>query len=222
MLKLKKVFVLPTIAFCILIFPGCSNPKDANKKNFKIAINKFLEKEPVCIRIPYGDTQSNGRDSSSFPRYIAKNEQDQYLHADRDENQFNTLVDIGLMKVEDSSIEVEQLFSRKKNNIPVHAYSLSDLGKKLVSNNDNSQFCYGIPTVDEVTQFTEPSSMMGMGVTMSYVKYRYHIKDIPPWAKNKKVREAFEKIQQDLSENLDGETTLILSSEGWVNDSEIR
>jgi membrane-associated phospholipid phosphatase len=44
--------------FCMLctlfVFPlaSCSQPKAANATNFKIAINKYLAKDPLCLWIP--------------------------------------------------------------------------------------------------------------------------------------------------------------------------
>jgi hypothetical protein len=42
-----------------------------------------------------------------------------------------------------------------------------------------------------------------MGMTISQVSYKYHLADLPDWAKNPKVKSAFPDLARSTAESLD-------------------
>lgn len=80
---------------------------------------------------------------------------------------------------------------------------------------DQKEFCYGIPVLDEVVRFTEPANAFGMTVTE--VTYRYRLTNIPGWAMNPAVAQAF-FLQNQLAAEArpqEAKMDLILTSDGW-------
>lgn len=215
------------IAALALLSAACSNPKAANKNNFQHAIQDWIGDHPPCIDVPGGDVDA-ANSSAGLPRYMT---------ADASPNQFtndahkkrlaplNVLVDAGLLKVTPTTITEQSwmpgIAGRKVN---VLAYDLTDKGKAALPKaggtstigGGGASLCYGKPTVDEVTQFTEPGDMMG--IKASQVSYRYHLAALPDWAKNAKVRAAFPKIEQDSATSLEGKAAVVLTNEGWKHE----
>lgn len=162
-----------------------------------------------------------------FPRYIdARPAANDFAKQNRQREQapFDALVDAGLLKVEETTISVKVgLWGNDQGEIPVRAYNLSEDGSKAVTSTGEKtaismpshRFCYGVPTVDEITQFTEPAD--AMGVKVSQVSYRYHLKDLPGWATNAKMLAAFPQLARDTVESLEARTAVILTNEGWVH-----
>src|SRR5690606_13761828 len=93
-------------------------------------------------------------------------------------------------------------------------------GEKTVFRMPSHRFCYGVPTVDEIVQFAEPAD--AMGVKVSQVSYRYHLKDLPGWATNEKMLAAFPQLARDTAESIEARTAVILTNEGWVHQKAAR
>lgn len=206
---------------------GCSDPKAANKDNFKTAINDWIEKTPPCLSVPRSAVTPVAANGAPFPRYIdARPTTSEFAMQSRQREQapFDALVDAGLLKVEEATINVQVgLFGDQQSEIPVRAYDLSEDGSKAVTSKGEKtvistpahSLCYGVPTVDEVTQFTEPAD--AMGVKVSQVRYRYHLKDLPGWATNAKMVAAFPQLARDTAESIEARAAVILTNEGWVH-----
>lgn len=209
---------------------ACSNPKEASKGNFEHAINAWIEKNPPCLNLPDSTVTPDGAGDAAFPRYVdASPVTARFAIENRQRRQapFDALVDAGLMKVQETRIPVKMMFGGAKE-VPVRAYDLTDAGKKAVSSEgEKSAFgpprqklCYGTPTVDEIVQFTEPAD--ALGVKMSRVTYRYHLKDLPDWAQNAKMRAAFPRLEKESAEGLDASAVVVLTNEGWVHEAAAR
>ena len=97
----------------------------------------------------------------------------------------DALVEAGLLTKRDT--EVKAMFGNKME--PATEYQVTDTGKKfLVANGANTMagqdaFCSGKYTVVEVSNFTEPSDMMG--VKLSQVNYRYKVEGADDWPNRK-------------------------------------
>jgi hypothetical protein len=223
--SLKRTHVVVALA---LLAGACSNPKAANKSNFQHAIQDWIGDHPPCIDVPGGDVDAAGRSSSGMPRYMTTEASTNRFAKDAHEQRLaplNVLVNAGLLKVTPATVsEQSWMPGVPGKKIDVLAYDLTDKGKAALPKTGGSatiggprgSLCYGKPTVDEVTQFTEPGDMMG--IKASQVSYRYHLADLPDWAKDPKVRAAFPKIEQDSASSLEGKAAVVLTNDGWKHE----
>jgi len=211
-----------------LAVAGCSDPKEASKDNFETAINAWIEKNPPCLSVPRSQIKPDGADDAPFPRYLdASPVTAKYLLEGRARERapFDALVDAGLLQVEETTISAKVgLFGNQDREVPVRAYDLTDAGRKAIStegektafSSPSQRFCYGTPSVDEIVQFTEPAD--AMGVKVSRVAYRYHLKDLPDWARNEKMQLAFPQLKKDTADSIDDKAAVILTNDGWVHE----
>lgn len=211
-----------------LALSGCSDPKEASKSNFESAIDAWISKNPPCLSVPHGSIEPREATDRPFPRYLDSSPVTASFALENRERQrapFDALVDAGLLKVEETTIEAKAgLFADTVQKVPVRAYDLTDAGTRAIStkrettafSSPSQHFCYGTPKVDEIDQFTEPGDAMGMKV--SQVSYRYHIADLPAWAKNTLMQAAFPQLAKDTAESLKGKAAVVLTNEGWVHE----
>ena len=222
---MRRALILATIA---LSATACSDEKVASKDNFKKVIDAYIGDHPPCIAIPTSPDHPEGAPPAAFPRYVSAASTTsvfQQQARERERAPFDALVDAGLFSVTDTSIKVRNsLFGNGTVDMPVRAYELTPEGKKAVSevgaraaiSAGQQQFCYGKPTVDEVTMFTEPGDVMG--VTVSRVDYRYHLADLPAWTTHASMLDAFPQLRRDTASSIDAHAEVIKTGDGWVHE----
>lgn len=228
---MKSIAVIP-LCIVALGLSGCGDSKKPSKANFKAAINQWVETQPHCISIPRSGLSPAEPSDEAFPRYIDATPVTSELaqsNRQREQAPFDALVDAGLMVMTETTIEVRaSFFGDQTKAVQVRAYDLSDdglkavvsKGEKTAFSTPSQQLCYGTPTVDEVVQFTEPADMMGM--KLSQVNYRYHLKGLAGWAKNAGMQEAFAQLKRDAADSLEGKAVLVLTNDGWVHEKAAR
>ncbi|MBE2994242.1 hypothetical protein IFR23_19820 [Sphingomonas sp. CFBP 13603] len=208
----------------MVLLAGCSNPKKASEGNFEKAINAYLEKKPMCINAPTSTTKATGHDDdrTPYPAYVAMPTASagQSNFEDRIRS-FDALVKAGLASTSTGTIDTKGSWGSADEKLAVKIYNLTEDGKKAFvkspdGNPYGSEFCYGTPVVDEVTQFTEPSD--AFGAMFSSVAYTYHVKDQASWATNPAMIEAFPSLKQATGDKLEGKTTVVLTNNGWVDN----
>lgn len=190
-----------------LSLSGCANPKDANKGNFKAAINDYLENKRACVRL----TARFGT-NIAFPYKTSRN----YYTSNQQKLRKFTVLGFLSSQVTDNS--------RYRRRV---IYNLTDKG---LSHFDESRsgFCYGKLRVKEILNFTEPNSNSNsvafqyspqFGYTTSTVNYTVETIDIENWAKSKETQQMFPTIKSRLNKDkpLRYTTTLILTNNGWVH-----
>ena len=180
---------------------GCSNPKDANKANFKAAINEYFKTKSACIRLGRG---------IQFPHEVNR-----YSF---NKSKLNKFVAIGFLS---SGIIETSGYSRKT------VYDLTEKGKSHFNQLENG-FCFGKLRVKEITNFTEPTSKAASyyyspftDYTTSTVNYTAKVIDVDSWVKSKEVQNAFPSIAAlyDRKKSPVQDTTvLILTNNGWVHN----
>ena len=74
-------------------------------------------------------------------------------------------------------------------------------------------FCYGHRVATAIDNFSAPAPRNGFPETD--VVYRYHMEDVPTWAKSDSVKRAFPKMAQQTSGDLTDKATLAGTSAGW-------
>ena len=145
---------------------GCSSPTEANKDNFKAAINDFYEVKKECLDI--------GKLPITTPE-------------SKDYSLVNELEKLGFLQAEKTQMEYESAQSlfglEDSKQVPALKYSLTPKGESIatIDTSDEVSFCYAQYEVVEIVDFTEPTE--SDGYTISRVNYDYKISDIAEWAK---------------------------------------
>ncbi len=208
--KAKCFFAVILIAFFVT---GCSSPKDANKKNFKKAINAHLEKQ--CILISPRPVFYK-----QFPVTV------KLRNMPKETEKFDALVKVGLLEVKTGTTQAYQsLFGSKKITVPTKTYSLSEKGKMDFKSIDDglmgtkAGFCIANYEINEIINFSEPSQ--DMGYTVSQVNYTVSPVNIKDWASNPEVLAAFPRITEKLQKNKKQSATLVLMNDGWTHEKDM-
>ncbi len=219
----KSIFISASI---IALLAGCSSPKDASKDNFKKVINNYLEKS--CVKI---SPRKNG-----FPVTIKLRPEDtKWAIKENADNirQYEALVSVGVLELKEGTAqEPKNMFSTDKITVKTKTYSLTKKGKDAFFDHSKESsldssfagfrrgFCVATYEVNEVTNFSEPSQ--AMGYTISNVNYSYSPRDIKDWATQESIQQAFPRLAKELAENQKRTATLVLMSDGWIHEKEMK
>jgi len=187
--RLSSRTMLVLLAF--IFVAGCSSKKDANKGNFKDAINSYYSAHPEClwsttVKFP---TRSDTSDSNKTTEYDA-------------------LTDQGLLTRQQDSRKVF-IFGTKQ----VNDYDLSDKGRAAWTADPQQpgygNFCFGHRDVTSVDDFSVNGGTAN-------VDYHYELGGVATWANNPEVKTAFPTVQADLASPLSDKATLTLTDNGWL------
>ncbi len=203
-------------AICIFLFFisvfGCDDPKKANHDNFTKAIQPYLEsKFPSCF---YHGTFPEKKETLSFSF----------------SNKFkklDVLVNAGLVEFKKKEVKKVRLITGGYKKVAVGEYYLTVKGKSVYQENAGETlsgkkiggFCIGKPQITEITNFTEPNNIFGH--TISNVKFKYRVDNIPDWAKSNILLSSFSLIRKyadSEKNNINDTAVLILTDKGWVHE----
>lgn len=179
---------------------GCSSPTEANKDNFKAAINDFYEVKKECI------------DIGKLP--ITTPESKDYSVVDE-------LEKLGFLQAEETQMEYESAKSlfglEDSKQVPALKYSLTPKGESIASIDarEKVSFCYARYEVVEIVDFTEPTE--SDGYTISRVNYDYKIGDIAEWAKTSTfLQDNNYSLKQAMKNEVKkGSTVLVKMNDKW-------
>lgn len=179
---------------------GCSSPTEANKDNFKAAINDFYEVKKECL------------DIGKLPITTAESENYSVV---------NELEKLGFLQAEETQMEYESAKSlfglEDSKQVPALKYSLTPKGETMASidSKDNVSFCYAQNEVVEIVDFTEPNE--SDGYTISRVNYDYKIGDIAEWAKTSTfLQENNNNLKQAMKNEVKkGSAVLVKMNDKW-------
>ncbi|KDB72279.1 hypothetical protein AZ21_0494 [Bordetella bronchiseptica B20-10725633] len=198
----REVSAITSLA---LTLAACGSAKDANNSNFSKAIQAYLDTQKgLCAAIP----------AKGLPFTLAN----QDMLGGQSKKRADALVDAGLLTKRDT--EVKAMFGNKME--PATEYQITDTGKKfLVANGANTMagqdaFCSGKYTVVEVSNFTEPSDMMG--VKLSQVNYRYKVEGADDWAKSESMRANYKNFAERTQGDIQGKAAVILTNDRWMHE----
>jgi len=188
---------------------ACGSSKEASKANFAKAIDAHYAANCAAFDFSMGTRLfAKFSDGGGFPVSVADG-----IEAGHPEKHmgapFEAIEKVGLLTSKPTEVQAG-LFGAK---LPGKEYSLTDAGTKALSKPGRSSFCVGHRKVDEVVQFSEPSS--GMGQTVSQAKYTYTVVDVPAWANDPAVRAAFPELAEVLKPKKEARVDLVLMNDGW-------
>ena len=199
------IFRITIVAAAILV-SGCADPKVANEKNFKLAIQERLDTiYPKCYV------------EANFPLTTDK--------IGYNKSTFTALTTAGLLSVKDEPREVKvHLFSNETRTVVEPVFSLTEEGKKFYKPDAEKDaygkptggFCFGKATIKEISEFTEPADAGGMRA--SQVTYTYQVSDFPAWAKLPEISAAITKLKIDVESEktpIKDMDILVLTNNGW-------
>jgi hypothetical protein len=180
------------LACCLMVLAsGCSSKKDANKDNFKQAIDTYYSTHPECL----------WSTAVKFPTRADTSDANQTT-------QYDALTDQGLLTRQQDSRKVF-IFGTKQ----VNDYDLSEKGRAAWTVDPQQpgygNFCYGHRDVTAVDDFTAN----GGTATASY---HYQLGGVAPWASNAEIMTAFPTVQASLASPLSDKANLTLTDNGWV------
>lgn len=204
------------LAVVAALVAGCSDPKAATEKNFKVAMQSYLDTAyPKCYILQKFPTTA---------QFIEKK------GAQQEKETLKTLTKAGLLfEKEIERQEIKDIFNGGGMKTFVKStFDLTDEGKKYYKNDIKKNFmgesvggfCFGKATVKAITQFSEPGEMMGQKV--SRVNYEYTVSDLPKWATSPEVTASINSLKADAESNVTPVKALnaaILTNNGWVHES---
>lgn len=191
-----------------MVLAGCSDPKRANDKNFKNAIQAYLDTVyPKCYFY------------AKFPLQIDTDFLDRRAA-------LQGLAKAGLLTEKELSRKEFKNWSGSSTLLIKSEYALTDTGRKYYNadagqpiNRDTGGFCVGKATVREITLFTEPADMFGHRVTQ--VNYTYRVDKLPDWAALPEVTSAIPALKEAVNSAatpINATNTLILTNNGWAHE----
>jgi hypothetical protein len=200
------------IASATVLLSACSNPKDANEKNFAAATEMYLQKRgTLCLdlrqRWPVENILAEG--SSSTTNSAAE--------------RLTALEAAGLVRSE--RVERAQPGGRPST---IVRYDLTDMGRQYTRPTERIVFtvsaeeekkpaldlCYGQKTLASITKWEGPMKFGDYQEAGIY--YTYVIKDVAPWADDEAMQRMFTSMKRELVEvPKEGQLSVKLTSAGW-------
>lgn len=92
--------------------------------------------------------------------------------------------------------------------VQVSRYVTTPMGERVAP-----RFCYGHRVATAIDSFTPPAPRNGFPETD--VVYRYHMEDLPMWARSEEMRQAFPKMAQQAGGDSTDKATLAGTMAGW-------
>lgn len=214
----KAIFLLSGSA---LILSACGNdPKVANEANFEQALNVHFAKIKQCVGIG-GEPNDEG--------IIQEFRIDGSIQ-DKNLPFYNGLVSLGLLETISYQKDVKTFSGQVTGKAEWVGFKFSGLGSTYLRPTDldkgafstgTLQLCFGTPQVVEVTNFTEPSEVMGL--KSSNVRYTYKLVDIAPWANDPILSTQFKWLSKRLSnQSISKDDDMVLTNNGWVHHSAVK
>ncbi len=191
---------------------GCSNPNTADNANFSKAVKTYFQKKPeltaACIPLAFVE---------QFPAKIATSD----AFSKNTLMQLEALTQAGLLTESNTTLPVSAIGLGQSHTESAKEFTLTDLGKKyIIIGTDffdsSPNLCFATPKLKDITNFTTPADAMGYRV--SQVSYEYNLTDIPSWAASSLVQKAFPQIAQSLNKTISGNSTFVLTHQGWQNE----
>lgn len=158
---------------------ACSDPQAANASNFQVAIQRYLDTQPLCIQVPLTDLPGEALEGG--------------LH----QQQLDALIEVGLLDAQ-SVMRAHGHRSDAETRVPGYRYTVADKGTEFLSGSRSvysgqPQLCVGKPTVTRIVRFSEAPGQQS--VQSSQVVYAYEYRHVPDWATDPRMTRSFNKLR---------------------------
>lgn len=211
----KSMILIGLLACCSL---GCDSKK-ASTGNFKAALQKHFDENPVCVNPSY----------SGYPEQIEIGPNGKPRDTDYEAKQAEALKDAGLLTVKAAITTATDPYAtmmhQPQRQIPILVYSLAqgheEAWKTAGPNDKDPKLCYAKVHVKSVDNFTEPGDMLGHRI--SEADYTYELTDVASWAQRPALQEAFPMLKRQLDAREGRSKAMLeLTNNGWQTDSSTR
>jgi hypothetical protein len=207
--RLMQIRTLALAIAAVVALSACGSSKNASKQNFAKAIDAHYATNCTALDFSMGTRLfAKFSEGGGFPASVADG-----VEAGHPEKHtgapFEALEKVGLLTSKTTEVQAG-LFGAK---VAGKEYSLTEAGTKALLKPGRASFCVGHRKVDEVVQFSEPSS--GMGQTVSQAKYTYTVVDVPAWASDPALQDAFPELAEVLEPKKEAHVDLVLMNDGW-------
>jgi hypothetical protein len=194
-----------------LLLIGCATKKDANEKNFSVALNSYLaRKGHICLGI-----------ASTWPVDVNERERGTTVGI---APEMAVLEKIGLLRSHETETESTPLFSTRPVKARVLRYELTEEGKKfyqekgggLAGNKEvRGDLCYGQQALDKIVKWEGPTAAGDSHEASIF--YTYRIENLAEWAKNPDIQRVFPGIVStiDGAGKTQMNQALTLTNQGW-------
>ena len=198
----KKVIYALLVSSLTLAIMGCSDSQKAGESNFKSAAQDFLNVAyPACYIVETFPTKPDGWDIRG-QKLI-----------------YEEMVKLGLLIKKEEMTKPKSKWQKPQKEF---VFDLTDEGKKYYQlpndkNHKQGGFCFGEPKVKEITNFTEPSEMMGKKV--SRINFTYIVTDFPNWIKNPDILKLSDVLKRDVNSPeapIKIDVNMVLTNKGWI------
>ncbi|MES9905131.1 MAG: hypothetical protein ABW168_20965 [Sedimenticola sp.] len=216
--QISRIVVLGFSLFII----GCTSPSDASKYNFKQAINNHLEKN--CITISTKESnfpveiltlEALGK-GSGMPEVELRRLEKKDIEKTR---QYAALTKIGFLSANEKTKK-----GRYGSTYKLITYTLTENGRELFEQSQRMAskkgFCAARYMVSKIVNYSEPSE--ANGYTVSYVNFTISPHEVSDWASDQAILGAFPSLTNELENNQSRTAMLVLMSDGWVYEKEIK
>ena len=109
----------------------------------------------------------------------------------------------------DTLVDAKLLSRGTEPAIHVTRYTISDYGQKAAP-----RFCYGFRKVTGIESYTPPAKSTD-GFNESKVTYQYTLEDVPVWAKDAAVQQAYPDMARAVSSPTPATITMAQTGVGW-------
>lgn len=209
---------LVAIAAITGLVSACGSAQEASVGNFKQVIDAHYARDCILVRLEGGRGVETGR----FPVTVELNASQGQAARERnawETREFDALVAVGLLRVEDTTVASRGWHVGPAKQVPAKRYTLTEAGEKNYRADEQQPpagFCAGHYQVDEIKRFSEPGARGPY--TMSEVAYVYSPQDVPDWATEPRVLQTMPELVTALRVGQDGQAVLIKTNEGWFHE----
>jgi hypothetical protein len=208
---------------CVATLAACGNKTDANERNFAAAMTEYLNKKGDLCLLEDWPVDLNTLDPRK-PKPVPVPVPVPVPAPDSKAGQMAALEAIGLVKGEDTEVDVGNLISNESmGKAKVRRYTLTDAAKPFLKERQmglrdktvdtKSELCWGKMVLDKVVKWEGPMKLgdyQEAGVT-----YTYKI-DAAEWATKPEVQASFSVIQILLGRaGTPSSHGVKLTSQGW-------
>ena len=216
----RKAILL--LAAGALVLAGCGNDrKAANEANFKLGLNTHFAKMKECVNVGSEPNEAGIiQEFRTDGRGFGAKKQPTYV----------TLKNAGLLKTVEYLKEEPTFSGGTSESIKYVGYKFSDKGLSFLRppeldagffSTGTPKLCYATAQVIDVTNFTEPSDVMG--VKASNVKFTYKLVDVADWISIPEVDALYKGLADKIAAtSLEDDEDMVLTNNGWMHHSEVK